>query len=174
MATPTSICPGCKLELPATGGPAVAGRGSSSAECWLLYGEVLGREMRDLTLVRELHQLTVDTYGAQHPPADGTGIGLAFSLIGLHLALDLGVSGPGVRDAHQRLAATGATWPAWTVPADLGPVTCFDVALTGTSDEHAAATRAWAASVWAAWSPVHDAVAELSARLDPESQPARG
>ena len=81
------------------------------------------------------------------------------------------ISGPGVRESHQRLAATGATWPAWPVPADLGPVTCFDVALAGTPGEHTTAIRAWAASVWAAWAPVHAEVAELSARLDPESQP---
>ena len=65
--TAPTTCPGCGLELPATGLPADPRR-NASPECWRLYGEVQGYELRHLQLVRNLHQLTVDTYAAQHAP----------------------------------------------------------------------------------------------------------
>jgi len=82
------ICPGCGLELPASGLPSDPRR-NASPECWQLYGEVQGYALRHLELVRDLHQLTVDTYAAQHAPRDPGGdrppIGVAYALVGLHL-----------------------------------------------------------------------------------------
>ena len=97
-----SPCPGCGLSLPASEGLPEP-RLNASAECWLVYGEVTGPAMTDPVL-GELHQLTVDAYGAHHPRSDGPPIGLAFALIGLYLALDRGRTGLQVRDEHQRLA----------------------------------------------------------------------
>ena len=98
MIAPT-ICPGCGLELPGSGLPPDP-RHNASAECWQLYGEVQGYALRHPWLVRDLHQLTVDTYAAQHAPRDpggGPPIGVAYALVGLHLALDRGRTGLEVR-----------------------------------------------------------------------------
>jgi len=66
----------------------------ASPECWQVYGEVAGFELAHPELVGRFHQLTVDAYGAQHSGGDGRGIRIAYSLVGLHLALDRGLPGP--------------------------------------------------------------------------------
>jgi hypothetical protein len=172
VPAPTTTCPGCGLELPASG-LAPDRRRNASAECWQLYGEVQGYALRHLRLVRDLHQLTVDTYAAQHAPG-GPGevpppIGVAYALAGLHLALDRGRSGLEVRAAHQRMGRPDPSWPRLPRPASTGSMTVFDVAAAGlmaeSPDGHDRAVRAWAAEVWAAWSAEHAAVAELTGRL---------
>jgi Family of unknown function (DUF5946) len=102
----STTCPGCGLQLPASGVPWDRRR-NASPECWQLYGEVQGFALRHLELVRDFQQLTVDAYAAQHGPRDGGGdvppISVAYALVGLHLALDRGASGIEVRTAHQRM-----------------------------------------------------------------------
>jgi hypothetical protein len=166
------VCEGCGLELPATGLPPDPRR-NASPECWQLYGEVQGYALRHLELVRDLHQLTVDTYAAQHAPRDPGGdrppIGVAYALVGLHLALDRGLSGFEVRAAHQRMGRPDPSWPLLPAPASTGTMTILDVATAGTMVDspsgHARAVRAWAADVWQAWSAEHAAVAALADRL---------
>jgi hypothetical protein len=167
----STICPGCGLELPASGS-APDPRGNASAECWQLYGEVQGFELRHLELARDYHQLAVDAYAAQHAPRDqgaGPPIGVAYALVGLHLALDHGMPGVRVRAAHQRMGRPDATWPPLPAPQRTGAVTVFDVAaaglMVGSVAGHARAMRDWAASVWAAWGERHAAVAALADRL---------
>jgi hypothetical protein len=75
-----------------------------------VHGEVEGFELAHPELAGRFHQLTVDAYGAQHSGGDGRGIRIAYSLVGLHLALERGWSGVAVRTAHhgmgrRRLAA---------------------------------------------------------------------
>jgi hypothetical protein len=171
MTAPTT-CPGCGLELPATGLPADPGR-NASPECWRLYGEVQGYELRHLQLVRDLHQLTVDSYAAQHAPrhpgGDRPPIGVAYALVGLHLALDRGVPGVEVRAAHQRMGRPHPSWPGLPAPASTGSVTVLDVTMAGAMIDspsgHAQAVRAWSSAVWQAWAPQHAAVAALADRL---------
>ena len=171
MTTPV-VCPGCGLELPASGLPRDPRR-NTSAECWQLYGEVQGYALRHPELVRDLHQLSVDTYAAQHAPRDPGGgpppIGVAYALVGLYLALDRGRSGLEVRAAHQRMGRPDATWPRLPAPASTGSMTVFDVAAAGamadSSAGHGRALRAWAADVWLAWSAEHAAVDDLAGRL---------
>src|SRR4029453_4893418 len=102
----STTCPGCGLQLPASGLPWDPRR-NASPECWQLYGEVQGFELEHLELVRDLHQLTVDAYAAQHAPREAAGevppISVAYALVGLHLALDRGASGGEVRVTHQRM-----------------------------------------------------------------------
>ena len=112
MIGPTT-CPGCGVELPASGLAPDPGR-NASPECWQLYGEVQGFELGHSELIRDLHQLTVDTYAAQHAPRDPGGdvppIGVAYALAGLHLALDRGVPGPG----------SGPSTSGWAAPTGPG------------------------------------------------------
>ena len=171
MTAPT-ICPGCRLELPASGLPGDPRR-NASAECWQLYGEVQGYALRHLELVRDLHQLSVDAYAAQHAPRDPGGgpppIGVAYALVGLYLALERGRSGLEVRAAHQRMGRPDASWPRLPAPASTGSMTVFDVAVAGAMADspagHDRTLRAWAAAVWRAWSAEHAAVAALAGRL---------
>ena len=127
-------CPGCGLELPATGlepNP----RREASAECWQLYGEVEGYTLRHPWLVRDLHQLGVDAYAAQHAPRDpGDGpppIGVAYALVGLHLALDRGRTGPQVRAAHRRMGRPDATDLLASIAVPTLVVTGEEDAVTG-------------------------------------------
>jgi hypothetical protein len=167
-----TICPGCGLELPASGLPREERR-NASPECWLLYGEVQGFELNHVELVRDYHQLTVDAYAAQHAARDVSGdlppIGVAYALVGLHLALDCGIAGVKVRDAHQRMGRPDPSWPRLPAPERTGAVTVLDVAaagaMVGSAVGHAEAVRAWAAAVWQAWAPQHAAVAALAGRL---------
>ena len=55
---------------------------------------VVGHELGRLSQLGGLHQLTVDAYGAQHAGPRVPAIGVAFGLIGLHLALDQGWTAP--------------------------------------------------------------------------------
>src|SRR5512133_726117 len=66
----STTCPGCGLQLPASGLPWDPRR-NASPECWQLYGEVQGFALNHLELARDLHQLTVDAYAAQHGPREG-------------------------------------------------------------------------------------------------------
>jgi hypothetical protein len=167
-----TTCPGCGLELPATGLPGDARR-NTSQECWQLYGEVQGFELNHIELVRDYHQLAVDAYAAQHAPRDNSGdvppIGVAYALVGLHLALDRGVPGVEARAAHQRMGKPDASWPRLPTPPSTGAVTVFDVAAAGAMADsvagHAEAVRAWAASVWQAWGSQHTTVAAVADRL---------
>ena len=54
-------CPGCGLELPASGLPWNPPR-HTSPECWQLYGEVQGFEPHYIELVRDYRQLA-DEFG---------------------------------------------------------------------------------------------------------------
>jgi Family of unknown function (DUF5946) len=125
-----TLCPGCGLRLPATGlswDPKLF----ASPECWQVYGEVAGCELAHPELVGRFHQLTVDTYGAQHSGGDGRGIRIAYSLVGLHLALDRGWSGLAVREAHQGMGRPQPSWPAFLRPAAVGTLTVLEVGLAG-------------------------------------------
>lgn len=162
-----SVCPGCGLTLPAS--TDLHARSNASEACWQLYGEVAAHEAVHVVVLGLLHQLTVDTYGAQHAGGSAARIGVAFALIGLRLSLDEGWSGGEVRDAHQHLAANFRDRPEFAPPVERTWMTVYDVALATSPDEHARLVRRWAAEVWAAWEQVReDVVALLGARLPME------
>lgn len=110
-----TICPGCALALPSTGA-AVERERNASAECWQRYQDVAGFELTHVVALGRFHQLMVDTYGAQH--AGPRSIRLAYSLVGLPLALERGFTGDLVRRIHQGM---GKPAPARTpLPATQG------------------------------------------------------
>src|SRR5689334_6910276 len=95
-----SSCPGCGVDLPGDAGVASRYVGASDA-CLGVQAEVAGFEALHPRLLAG-HQLLVDAYGAQHP-LGARAIRLAYSLVGLHLALDRAWSGPDVRRLHGRM-----------------------------------------------------------------------
>jgi hypothetical protein len=162
------VCPGCGLRQPASGQPPDQ-RQNASAECWAVYGEVLGFELSHLVPLGQYHQLMVDTYGAQHAGGDARSIRVAYSLVGLFLALERGRDGLEVRRAHQRMGKPDRSWPSFDRPPDLGTVTVLYVAEAGVRADsvagHADAVGRWGRSVWRAWSPQHQAAAALTEHL---------
>jgi hypothetical protein len=168
MAPPDRLhpCAGCGLELPGTGEP-FDSRSTASVECRSVYGEVSGYELANVARLGRWHQLLVDTYAAQHVGERPPRIGPAFALIGLQLAVEEGLDGPTVRDAHQALARAHRDWPSFLpAPRLSGGLTVADLALAGSPEVHVEVLRAWASEVWAGWSDRHAAVRTLvAARL---------
>ena len=72
--------------------------------CWALAGQVFALEYSDAAY-REVHGLTVDAYAVQHQgePERRTINSLCFHLIGLHLALDLGLPPERTRRAKKNM-----------------------------------------------------------------------
>lgn len=165
-------CPGCGLELPGVADE-VSTRPGASAACWRLFGEVQGYEMQHLAQVGRFHQLLVDTYAAQHPVSDGPTIGVAFALIGLHLALDEGWRGDQVRDAHQAMARAHREWPRFRPPDEHARSTVFDLAMAASPEAYAEALWTWASEVWEAWRDAHQTVDTLLMDMLPADEWAR-
>lgn len=135
-----------------------------SPECWELYTEVLGREYSDAVLFGQVHQMTVDSYAVQHAGGPHPDKSVAIHLSGLHLVLAQGMRPMEVPARLQRIAAAVEQYPHFLPPRDRGRDTVFEVALTGSSIEHAAAVRRWAGRVWRAWRRHHPAVAAFVSR----------
>ena len=156
-------CPGCGLEMP-EGQATYDQYYNASAECWSVYTEVLGAEFQNAPLFGQVHSLTVDTYAAQHAGGPHPDKSVFIHLSGLYLVLEHGVASTNVPPYHQRLAASIKVWPHFAPPESCGPLTVFDVATAGSSEEHARIVRRWAAQVWQAWRDHHAAIADLVSR----------
>lgn len=145
-----SICPGCGLALPGRG---LADRMNASEACWELYGEL---SVYTLARGREfLHQHAVDAYQTQHAVRSASGIGIAFSLIGLCMAVERGASGLQVQRAHMLLGKTKREWPAFELPQKPAPLTVRDVLNAEPGDSRDALLMKWAAAVWESWPHAH-------------------
>lgn len=156
-------CPGCGLHLPISDAPADE-RFNASPECLALHGELTG-----YTVMRGdkdfIHQLLVDTYAAQHADPRRPPIGLAFALIGLHLACDMGYTGKQVQHMHMLLARRSKTWPTFTRPEQMGALTVLDALQAQPGEQRDTMLRRWAQSVWDAWSQEHSHVKALLDRV---------
>lgn len=165
-----TTCPGCGLELPASR-TQPDHRVNASGECLQVCAEVAGFASEHRQLLR-WHQLTVDAYGAQHGGGGARPIRLAYSLVGLHLALDRELSGDEVRAGHQRMGKPDPSWPDFLPPPDSWGSTVMTVAeqglMAGSAAGHSNAVQRWAADVWRAWATQHGAVVALTAKLLPD------
>ena len=150
----------CGFEAPAIDGPRHS-YFNNTGGCWAAFGEVIAREYTTPALF-EVHTLNVDTYAAQHPGGAHPDKSVAIHLVGLYLALERGVPATEVPRNHKRLADSLRTWPHFEPPAQLGRVRAIDVARARTAESHLAASRAWARSVWDAWSAQDAAVIEFA------------
>jgi hypothetical protein len=166
VTTDITACPGCGLELPVSEWPLDRAVNATPA-CWHLCTEVIANEMQNARDPGRLHQLTVDAYGAQHAGEPTPRISTAFSLIGLHLALDEGWTGTAVRAAHQYLAQVRREWPGFAPPESRRGLTIADVASAANPEQQAERVQAWAASAWGAWRADHDRVRAWSAEVLP-------
>jgi Family of unknown function (DUF5946) len=168
--THASVCPGCGVELGSSEALAAVPPLNASAQCYRLSLDVFAFELSHQALLGSYHQMIVDAYGAQHPGDPGKPIRLAYSLVGLYLALELGLSGVEVRGAHMRMGKPDDRWPLFARPAGFADMTIADVAEAGMRADspagHIEATREWADAVWRWWGDAHADVAALTdARL---------
>jgi Family of unknown function (DUF5946) len=166
--TEVSACPGCGAVLADDDWP-LRRKLKASPACWHVYTTVVGHESEHLVELGGLHQLTVDAYGAQHAGEGSPAIGLPFSLIGLHLALDEEWTGLQVRAAHQAIAQRRPAWPSFARPDHPEWLVIADVATATNPEDHARLVKNWAASVWQAWSPEHARVREWANLVLPPS-----
>ncbi len=147
--------------MPARESAVYNGYYNTTPECWLVFTEVVGVEFSHAVLFGQAHQLTVDSYAAQHAGGPHPDKSVGIHLCGLHLVLERGHAPTRVPPLLQRLAAAIETWPHFSPPSETGSLTVFDVALADSPRAHIELVREWAASVWQAWSPHHAAVASL-------------
>jgi hypothetical protein len=151
-------CPGCGALFPASEGPTHAYIGAS-AGCWAAFGEVVAQEYSDFRY-GSIHQMTVDTYAAQHPgnPSRRTKQSVALHLISLYLQLELSYDPERARDALKRFADSGKEYAWLDPPTRIGELTVQDVHEAQTPGEHHKLVEQWAHSVWEAWSFHHETI----------------
>jgi Family of unknown function (DUF5946) len=171
-ATATTVCPGCKAELPRSGWTGGSDRLHASAECHEVASGVLGYETEHLAALGHLHQLRIDAYGAQHCGPRTPAINTVFALNGLYMFFEHGGSGLDVRTAHTIMANMRTPWPKLTAPEQVGDLTAYDVyrlAISGARvDEVADLMVAWAEQAWNAWPDAdRDVVRRLTDALVP-------
>jgi len=159
----TLVCPGCGVEQPATGKP-LETRYHASAECWALFGELSAYTLSHGD-PKFIHQHAVDAWQAQHMVESKSNIGIAFSLIGLYLAIEKGYTGRQAQLAHLRLGRTKRQWGTFEMPRERAALTVLDVVNAAPGPDRDAMLMKWAASVWASWSHTHPWAAETCARL---------
>ena len=111
-----------------------------------------------------IHQHAVDAYGAQHVRRSRSTIGAAFSLAGLYLAVERGLTGRQVQKMHMLMASRSKAWPRFEPPQDVGRLTVADVLAAPPGRVRDEALVRWCGTVWAAWSSEHDRV---RAMVDP-------
>ena len=145
-----TICPGCGLEL---AGGGMVERMNASAPCWALYGELSA-----YTLARGrdfIHQHGVDAYQLQHAVPSASGIGVAFSLIGLCMAIERGATGLQVQRAHMHLGKVRRDWPRFEPPAGRAALTVRDVMDAEADEARDVVLMRWCRAVWELWSHAH-------------------
>jgi len=139
----------------------------SSPGCWAAFGEVLEREYSDPGYF-EIHRLTVDAYAAQHPgqPSPQTIKSVGYHLVRICLLLEKGLTPDRANDAILLITKTKDQFAWLTPPASFGPITVADVREAGNVEQHKKMVRAWAASVWDAWSQYHPVIHGWLPKID--------
>lgn len=157
------ICPGCGSDLPPTGAAAES-RYNSSRECWEKFGELSA-----YTLARGdprfIHQHAVDAWQAQHAVITKSNIGIAFSLLGLYLALEKNYTGRRVQLAHMQLSRPKRDWGDFQIPRERAKLTVLDVLQAEPGPPRDARLMEWAAAVWATWTGARAWTIDTCARL---------
>ncbi len=167
-STKLAPCTGCGASFPEVKGPTHRYM-ESSPGCWAAYGEVLAREYSNPAYF-EVHRLTVDAYAAQHPgrPSPQSIKSVGYHLIRLCLLLERGLDMRRANDAMLAITKLKDRFVWLAPPPSLGAVTARDVWEAESAAEHKRLVRAWARSVWEAWSPHHDVVHRWAAWTQPQ------
>jgi hypothetical protein len=124
---------------------------------------VLAAEYSNAVLFGQVHQLTVDTYAAQHAGGKHPDKSVDVHLVGLYLVIEKGLKPTEVPARLQALAEQVEEWPHLEAPKTEWAITVLDVAL---ADDHIARVREWSGAVWRAWGARHADIAELALRAN--------
>ncbi|RAP73513.1 DUF5946 family protein [Paenibacillus montanisoli] len=147
-------CPGCGLMLP-NQSFAEPPRFHASGECMDLFNQLsyytIAHGRPDF-----IHQLALDSYGAQHSGGVTRPITTAFSLIGLYLVVEHGFTGKQVQQAHMRLARKKTEWPLLASPPTGAAVTVQDILQAEAGRTRDAMIRKWVHAVWDSWAHARD------------------
>jgi CTP:molybdopterin cytidylyltransferase MocA len=151
-------CPGCGERIPAQEGAPTHEYIGASPGCWASFSELVAREFGDPGF-GAVHRHTVDVYAVQHPGVDGRRQrqSVAVHLIALCQWLEHGMTAQQLNPMTQALASERRDWP-WLDPPASYDMTVVDVLRATDGEEHRRLVRAWAASVWHAWSAHHERV----------------
>jgi len=136
-------------------------------DCGVDCAEALA-ELSAYTLTRLdaefIHQHVVDAYGAQHGGFQGSvrerrpasNIGVAFSLLGLYLALEKGYTGRQVQRAHMALGKWRKKYPPPGCSPERALLTVVDVMKAEPGAGREEMLKKWAAAVWDSWKAGQD------------------
>lgn len=111
-----------------------------------------------------IHQHVVDAFAAQHATPDSKPIQVVFALIGLYLHLDRGFTGRQVQRAHMQLGTPRRKWILPPLPTGRGAVRVADVLAASPGPDRDVMIDVWCASVWHAYSNVHNEIAAIAHR----------
>jgi hypothetical protein len=154
----TERCVGCGATVEKIEGP-VHRYMTSAPGCWARYGELLGA-LAIAPSLQAARVMCVDAYAAQHP---GTPNPQAIQSVATHL---INIHAYVVRKrpvSIPRISGPKGVFHWMTPPSFASARTVFDVPVDATGEALTAAARAWAESVWAAWSPHHAQIESWSA-----------
>ncbi|MGG4040407.1 DUF5946 family protein [Bacillus smithii] len=156
-------CPGCGLRLPDQQIERPH-RYNATGECYQKYNELSFYTMsqQDLHFV---HQHAIDTYSAQHAGAGMKNITVAFSLIGLYYAIELGFTGKQVQRVHMLLSQRPYNWPSLPLPENSYLITVQDVLKEKPGKNRDVMLREWMYDVWRCWEYQPDWVKNISNHL---------
>ena len=108
-----------------------------------------------------IHQNIVDAFAAQSADANTKPIKITFALIGLYLFIGKNYTGRQVQLVHTHLGRQKKAWPSFTLPAQRGNITVFDVLQAEPGKPRDVMIRKLCESVWQAYSDSHQKVEQL-------------
>ena len=149
-----TICPGCGVHLIDKHLPPHQ-RYNASGECAELYNQLSGYTM-SVGDTFFIHQLAVDSYGAQHSGGVTKDITTFYALIGLCLAVEHNFSGRQVQLVHMKIPKQ--KWEKLNPPKQSASITVATVLEADTDDKRDELIRAWAKSVWESWAEYHELI----------------
>ncbi len=145
------LCPGCGLLLPARN-LRIPDRYNASGECADLYNQLSVHTLSQNDTFF-IHQLAVDSYGAQHSGGITKPITTAYALIGLCLAVEHHYTGRQVQKIHTKIPKQ--QWKKLTPPKQTGTITVAYTLEATTDAERDILIHEWAKSVWESWAEYH-------------------
>ena len=155
------VCSGCSLKLPNKNlGPSHSY--NASGECNELFNELSGYTLSQVK-TNFIHQFVVDAYGAQHAGKPTKNIRVAFSLIGLCLAVEHNYTGRQVQLVHMKIPKQ--QWETLESPKENSNITVADVLNADSDLNKHSMIKNWARSVWESWSLYHQWIREKTSEL---------
>lgn len=137
---------------------------NATGECYQKYIELSFYTMSQQD-INFMHQHAIDAYSAQHAGDGMKNITIAFSLIGLYYAIELGYTGRQVQRVHMLLGQRKYNWPSLQLPNKPYSLTVNDVLKKKPGKNRDAMLREWMCDVWLCWEHQHDWVKNISQSL---------